>query len=254
MGFETINLSGHKIPAKDRQRIKRTINRLIGAEIVEETTERVVVQCLLKVTAFPPDKILRRGCLLSSSLVSDAFSAFLRGDRQLAESILERDEEVDRLYFLLVRLLRALIVNPRLSEKLNVSLIGCLDYRLIASLVETIADQAVEIAMLTLKFPQGILPPRTAKQFEFLTQRIKDAYEEVVKTIFAPEEKALASATAKRIEAQQQLQLVETELNGIKPGPPVAAVTGFATVKRIFDGISDIIDLVTPKSRLEKGL
>ena len=50
----------------------------------------------------------------------------------------------------LVRILRTIIQNPRLSEKLGISPIECLDYRLASSLIEGIGDACVQIAAKTI--------------------------------------------------------------------------------------------------------
>jgi phosphate uptake regulator len=64
--------------------------------------------------------------------------------------VVSRDNESNRLYFLLVRTLRTIIQNPRLSDKLGITPIECLDFRLAASLIEGIGDACVQFASNTL--------------------------------------------------------------------------------------------------------
>ncbi|MFQ6076582.1 MAG: PhoU domain-containing protein, partial [Candidatus Bathyarchaeia archaeon] len=152
LGYDIIHIDGRgRLPPNIRERVSGSIHRLIGLEIVEEDASRIVLQCLLDPTSFPPDRILRREHLFASSMLKDVMVAFFENDRQLARGIVERDDEVDRLYFLIVRLLRTAILNPLLSEKMNIRPIDCLDYRLVASFVESIADSTVEIAQSILE-------------------------------------------------------------------------------------------------------
>ena len=58
----------------------------------------------------------------------DAVTDLIEGDVHLAKNVVARDDEVNRLYFLLVRILRTFIQNPGLSEKLEILPIDCLDY------------------------------------------------------------------------------------------------------------------------------
>ena len=141
------------ISPQERDLVKQTSTRLIGLEIVEEDFTRIVLQCLLEPAASLPMKILRREYNIAASMHRDAVSAFLSNDVNLARNVIARDVEVNRFYFLLVRTLRTVIQNPNLGVKLNIRSIDCLDYRLCASLVETIGDRAVVIAnkVLALK-------------------------------------------------------------------------------------------------------
>ena len=63
----------------------------------------------------------------------------------MAKNVIERDVENNKFYFLLVRILRTIIQNPRLSEKIGITPIECLDYRLAASLIEGIGDACVQV-------------------------------------------------------------------------------------------------------------
>lgn len=88
-------------------------------------------------STFPPQKILRREYSIASGMHRDSVT-----DVHLAKNVIARDNEVNRLYFLLVRILRTVIQNPDLSEKLGINPIDCLDFHLPASLVESIHDQS----------------------------------------------------------------------------------------------------------------
>ena len=244
-GYEIITIEAPDVMMA-RDRVKRTINRLIGVEIIEEEPNKVVLQCLLKATVFPPSKILRREYILSASMYKDAIRSLLTRDLVLAKSIHGRDDEVDRLYFLLVRLLRSLIMNPRLSEKLDISLIDCLDYRLIASLIENIADQAVEIASCTLQMPKVKINSKIPELIEDLGKDIQTTYENAVKAIFSKDERIQVSALAKRDEAEAKIKALERKLNKSQSILPPAIYTLLSSLQRIFDCLTDIIDLATP--------
>jgi len=84
--------------------------------------------------------------MLSMPMQIDAVEAFVESNTELANGVVERDEEVDRWYFLLVRLVRAAIADTYLLEKIKVSSVDCLDFRLLASYIETFADYAVTVA------------------------------------------------------------------------------------------------------------
>ncbi len=156
LGYDTIHVeTKDRISYADREQVKLASSRLIGLEIVEEDIARIVMQTLLEPTAYPPEKILRREYSIASGMHRDAVSSFVNCDVHLAKNVIDRDDEVNRQYFLLVRILRTVIQNPSLSEKLGILPIDCLDYRLTASLVESIGDQSVQIAGKALRLKEG---------------------------------------------------------------------------------------------------
>ena len=48
----------------------------------------------------------------------DAVNSFIDGDSSLAKSVIARDDENNRLYFLLVRILRTIIQSPGWAKNL----------------------------------------------------------------------------------------------------------------------------------------
>ncbi|MDH5807114.1 MAG: phosphate uptake regulator PhoU [candidate division WOR-3 bacterium] len=135
-----------KITPMIRERVKEAISKLIGLEIVEEGTNTITIQCLLQPTSMPLINILKRAYSLAASMHKDAEEALLNNDIERAEIVIKRDEEVDRLYFLIVRQLRSAVRNQRLAEKLGIKVVECLDLRMAAKYIESIADYSEGIA------------------------------------------------------------------------------------------------------------
>lgn len=147
MGADIIVIDlGTKITPTIRERVKEAISKLIGLEIVEEGINSITIQCLLQPTSMPLMNILRRAYSLAASMHKDAEEALLNNDVEQAEIVIKRDEEVDRLYFLIVRQLRSAVRNQRLAEKLGIKVSECLDLRMAAKYIESIADYSEGIA------------------------------------------------------------------------------------------------------------
>ncbi|MEM4733582.1 MAG: phosphate uptake regulator PhoU [Candidatus Bathyarchaeia archaeon] len=127
LGFDVITIQAKtSIDFEVRNVVKATASSLIGLEIIEESYSQIVLQCLLEPSGFPPEKILRRNYAIVGGMSRDAAASFINGDLQLAKSVIARDDESNRLYFLLVRILRTILQAPSLSEKLGISPIDCL--------------------------------------------------------------------------------------------------------------------------------
>jgi hypothetical protein len=186
------------------------------------------MQSLLAPSAFAPDKILQREHSIASSMHRDSVTALIEGDEHLAKNVVARDIEVNRLYFLLVRILRTVIQNPGLSEKLGILPIDCLDYRLTASLVEAIGDKSVQLAEL--------------HKVAF------DAHENALKAM-STRDIALAEAVRGERKAIENLgneveSMVHRNYSNIAPQVLAAA----SLIRQIYDHGLDIADLVMPKT------
>jgi phosphate uptake regulator len=154
LGYDLIKIQGkERTTYEDRERIKKAIRQLIGLEIVEEDSLSITAQFLLEPTILTPEKIFRRMHVISMGMYKDAITSFLENDEHLVKVVCERDEEVDRLHFLLVRLIRSALLDSRLLMKFDMKPIDCLDYRVASNLLEDIGDSAVDIAKNVITLP-----------------------------------------------------------------------------------------------------
>ncbi|MCX8188255.1 MAG: phosphate uptake regulator PhoU [Nitrososphaeria archaeon] len=142
--IKVVNLSF--IENGDRKDVKTFLSKLAGLEIVEEDKDSMLVEFVTDISLLNPNKILNRMSLLVKTMFLDSFSSLLNHDNILAEDVIKVDDEVDRLYFLFVRLIRSAIQSPDIMRKFNLSAIECLDHRLYASLIESIGDYSSMIA------------------------------------------------------------------------------------------------------------
>ncbi len=122
LGYDIIRVQSKDSFSPDiREEVRRTTKRLVGLEVLEEDSKRIVLQCLVEPSLLNPERILRRLEMLSMPMQLDSVQAFVASNGALAKGVVERDEEVDRWYFLLVRLVRAAISDTYLLEKIKVS-------------------------------------------------------------------------------------------------------------------------------------
>lgn len=147
LGYDIIKVVGGKVISReDRAGIKSTIGRLVGLEIMDEDSKRITMQFLLEPTAIIPERIVLRMSGLLDGMLKDMAEALAKGDSKLLALVGERDDEVDRLYFLLVRVTRAAIVRPEVAEGYALSPVDLVDYRVLASFLESIGDAITELS------------------------------------------------------------------------------------------------------------
>ena len=254
LGYDIIRIEAKdRISLEDRERIKRSSSRLIGLEIIEEDYSRIVMQCLLEPSALPPEKILRREHSIASSMHKDAVTALVEGDTQLAKSVIVRDNEVDRLYFLLVRILRTIIQNPGLGEKLKIYPIDCLDYRLTASLVESIGDQSAQIAEHVIQL-NGRKPSREVSRTLLDFHRaVFEAQELALVAFFSRSISMANSVREKRSLIDSLYHKAESAINTEPPTLIQHLLSATSIISRIYDHSIDISDLTMPRHHEERS-
>jgi len=248
LGFDIIRVEAkERISFEVRDTIKKTVSRLIGLEIVEEDYSGIILQCLLDPSGFPPEKVLRRGYAIAAGMHRDAVNALVDGDLHLARSVIARDEEVNRLYFLLVRILRTIIQNPSLNEKLGVQPIECLDYRLVASLVEAIGDECVRAALKTVELKGAKLAEDLKKLFVDFHTFCFEAHENALKAFFTGDMALAESVRGTREKIEKTSTNIEkvARAQSLDVVPQILAVASF--LRQIYEHSVDIADLVVPK-------
>ena len=248
LGFDIITVEAKdRISFEVRDTVKNAVSRLIGLEIVEEDYSRIVMQCLLEPSSFPPEKILRRGYTIVAGMHHDVVNALVDGDINLAKSIIARDDEVNRLHFLLVRILRTIIQNPSLTEKLGVRPIECLDYRLVASLVEAIGDECVRVAMKTVELKGTKLGEDLKKSLVDFHMVCFEAHENALKAFFAGDTGLAENVRLIREKVEKMSASIEkiAKVQSLDALPHVLAVASI--LRQIYEHSVDIADLVMPK-------
>lgn len=245
LGFDVIHIvASERIDCASRQIIKETAGSLVGLEIVEENSAQIMLQCLLDPSGFPPEKILCRNHAIVTSMNRDALISFCTGDLTLAKNVIARDDESNRLYFLLVRILRTLIQDFRFSAKLGIRPIDCLDYRIAASLVEELGDISVKIAKKTLSFDGYRLNESLQKLLRSVSLLCQTAQEEALKSFINKDASMAQNIRNLRAKAYAVYSEIEKLAKTQPPDmmPQILAVASYAV--QTFEYCVDLGDLV----------
>lgn len=245
LGYDVIDIEAKdRIDSAVRNVVKSTATSLSGLEIFEETISKISLHSLMQQPSTSPEKILQRNYAIVAGMLRDAANSFVYGDVDLARSVIPRDDESNRLYFLLVRILRTIIQNPRLNEKLGITPIECLDYRLAASLIEGIGDACVQVAAKTITLNGFKLSGELQKLLIDLQAICNEAYEQALKS-FVTKDIALAenvrSMRAKTDETYAGIERAAKE-SSVDLMPQILAAAGF--LRQIYEHSVDIADLV----------
>lgn len=158
-GYDVIRLITKKgFSAHDHKFIRDSVRqKLIGLELMEDSSNELVFQCLLNYKDLPLSQVIKNMYGLVLSMLEDSMKALQDHNTEIAEDVIQRDDDVDRFYFLSVRQLNAAIEDIELSEMIGIRHSQeCLEYRLVTKIIERIGDHAVKIAASVQKMDSAV--------------------------------------------------------------------------------------------------
>ena len=246
LGYDIIKISGNStISVKDREIIRESMRRLVGMEILDEDASNVTGQFLLDETSLNPKKIFKRMSSIALGMFDETLSALTSGDSTNLQTIPNRDDEINRQYFLLVRFIRSTMVDRRLAGIFNMENIDILDYRIAGNILETAGDTIVDLAKsisnTSLSGADQKKIYEIAKDIEKIQKKSIDA--------FITNNRSLAIEAIK-LHRQYQDKIAKTRLSlEQKKHAPIAFLNLIYTFEKIAQSWSDISDLVQPTYR-----
>ena len=150
-GFDVITLTTSQMTAAQRRTVRDATQGLVGLEVIEEMPEQMVLQDLLDSSELSIENAVTRMHLVSLTMLEDAVEALVADDQQLANDVVERDDDVDRLWFMTSRVFRSVLRNPTAADEIGFPREIIYDLQSSARQLERIADHATKIAELSLE-------------------------------------------------------------------------------------------------------
>jgi phosphate uptake regulator len=155
-GFDVLALEGDRITADQRRVIRNATQGLVGLEVLEETSDRVVIQDLLDSSELSIHNAVRRMHLIATSMLGDAVDALAQNDPDIATDVMERDDDVDRLWYVVSRIFRGALRSPKVAQEIGLARETAFDYHSSARQLERVADHAAKIARVTRELDEEI--------------------------------------------------------------------------------------------------
>ena len=243
LGFDIIRIVGKSsISINDRESVRGSMRKLVGLEIIDEDATNISIQFLLDETSINPQNILKRMSSIALGMFNDVVLSIKNGDKTNLETIANRDAEINRQYFLLVRLIRSTIMDTRLAGIFNLENIDILDYRIAANTLEIAGDTVVELSKSLIK--SNLSEVELKKLYDFA----KDIDEIQIKSIdsFISNNRMLA-INAIRLQRSNSTKIskIRSSLESEKQ-ISLALFDIIYMFEKILQSWSDITDLVKP--------
>ena len=243
LGFDIIKIVGKSsISINDRESVRGSMRKLVGLEIIDEDATNISIQFLLDETSINPQNILKRMSSIALGMFNDVVLSIKNGDKTNLETIVNRDAEINRQYFLLVRLIRSTIMDTRLAGIFNLENIDILDYRIAANTLEIAGDTVVELSKSLIK--SNLSKIELKKLYDFA----KDIDEIQIKSIdsFISNNRMLAINAIKLQRSNStKISKIRSSLESEKQ-ISLALFDIIYMFEKILQSWSDITDLVKP--------
>jgi len=247
LGYDLIQIKGiSPIDYETREQIKSVIRKLVGLEIVDEDSFKITIQFLLDSHSMEVSKILKRMSSIIGGMHRDTISSLLDNNDTIGDLIKKRDDEVDRQYFLIVRLMRSAMMDRKLASSLNLTNIDLLDYRIAANLLESAGDHICSLASFLSSFQ---VDNHVAKLIENANIVIFKMHEQSVKGFIERNIDASLQVIGLYSKFNEILKLISNEYIGRKISSHkfvVSIINTTSTMDKIARCWVDIADLVKP--------
>ena len=171
-------------------KIKGWITDLVALEVVEESSDRLVAKSFLNFHDLDLKQLLHRMDNIIRSMIIDA----KQGKKDVAKYVFLRDYEVNKLFHLIIKILKTAYLDKSLLSVLTISDLDVLRYWDAAMSMEKIGDRVKNIA--------DVLPNMTKKQREYflvILTKIEELYVRCMKSLHKMDKTLADAVSADRI-------------------------------------------------------
>jgi phosphate uptake regulator len=213
-GYNLIEIKAKgNLSLKMKQFIRRISHNMIGLEIMDESPCSITLQDFLNASDLSPKKGIRRMHLITRSMFQDAIKSLKEKDADLSTEIVSRDDDIDRLYWLIAKQYNLLLKNPTYTQQIGVMPLEGLYYLLIGRIIERVGDHTVNFARYSeILSKEASLDESTIAQVVSFAERVGNIFDQAINA-FQANEPERANQTIS--EANQLLKLKDELIKNI---------------------------------------
>jgi phosphate uptake regulator len=244
-GFNDVRLtSKSKFQPFVRTVVRDYIQMTIGQEVVEETENLIAIKDLLNPSEMPFENTLKRMYVISKNMHEDAIMAFETGNKNLANHVIQRDMDADRLNWLIARQANMIMQNNYLSRKMGITTGMAMHYYILSRFIERIGDHAVRIAENALPIMDKEIDQKLKSALKKASSLSLEIFDRSIISFFNSNMKD----AQKNIESIASLETLCTEINNmaLSQETPVAISIGYMieSIRRSGEYAADISENV----------
>ncbi|MBS7640931.1 MAG: phosphate uptake regulator PhoU [Candidatus Bathyarchaeia archaeon] len=207
--------SANRIEKAHMDEIRRIVRKLVGLGILEETENNVLLHCSLDETKFKFDMLIRRLALLVLTVFSEAMRALLKNDKRLAQEAIERENEVDTIYYLAIRLLLSAQEREEVREQTGLTDIRFLPAaRLLLQSLELVGDISEDIAkkVISLRDSGETLSEEDIEKIYNIGEKVQEIVKTSVESLFTGDVKLANTILEMKRSLKNEIEKIFYEL------------------------------------------
>ncbi len=257
LGYKTINVkpkSGRLNP-NQRTAVKEAVKKmLMGSEIISDSTGGITIQVLVNLLELSVDGAFKRMLHLTKSMSNDAILAVKENNLELAQEVINTDDEVDRFGFYIIRQLKIAIQNEHMLKEMGFrNARDCLGYRLVVKNIERTADHAAFIAKDLLEFKKTVkkeILDKSQEMNNFCLSVLDDSCLALFKEDYVQAEQIIE----KTLEITKYEKKIRDAVKSLKDDEEIYRIRRITeSIRRISEYASDIAEIVL-NMNIEKAL
>lgn len=244
-GYTIINIkSSKRVPPSIVATTRKFTEIAIGQEVVEETNTSITLKDLLNPVEMPFSSTIKRMHIIVKSMHEDTMRALETGNKTLAEEVKIRDNDVDRLHWLIARQYNTILQNVSLAEKMNITIGMSSTCFLISRIIERIGDHIVRISQNIINLSNAKLSQKTIDYIQSTSNLALNIFNKSIESFFRKN----IQAANENIETVSKLEKLCQEINtlALKQEGAIAISLGYIveSIRRIGEYAEDISETV----------
>jgi len=243
-GYNSIKIkSKTKVSLKVRSSVRKFTQITIGQEVIEESDKTIVIKDLLNPAEMPFNSTIKRMHLMVKSMHEDAIKTLNSGNKKTLEEIMLKENDVDRLHWLVARQYNMMLQDLDLAEKMNITLNLASTYFLISRIIERMGDHVVRIAKNIQKLTDDKLDKKTKEKIQNASSIALNIFNKSIGSFFRKE----IVSSNRNIDSVQTLGALCEEINSYvtKKTGSIALSVGYITesIRRIGEYAEDLSEI-----------
>ena len=257
LGYKTINIKPKtgRLNPNQRNTVKEAVKRmLMGSEIISDSSGGITIQVLVNLLELSVNGAFKRMIHLAKSMSNDAILAMKENNVELAQEVINTDDEVDRFGFYIIRQLKIAIQNEHMLKEMGFrNARDCLGYRLVVKNIERTGDHAAFIAKDVLEFKKPVkkdIVEKIEEMNEFALSVLDDSCLALFKEDYVQAEKTIEKTN----EITKYEKKVRDASKSLKDDEEIYRIRRMTeNIRRVSEYASDIAEIVL-NMNIEKSL
>ena len=177
-GYDTIEIISKDLGEKEFE-IKEILRNLAGIEIMEQTSTKTVAKSLINIREVSLHDLTRRMDIITRGMIDDTINCI--DNPKAYDGIYSRDYDVNRLHFLVCRIVVSALKDPMTAKIINLSPSQLIIYKTIVDKIEKIADRQKRIARHLAK---AEFMSSTKEELKAILINLRERYARVMKAYY----------------------------------------------------------------------